>query len=94
MPIAGIVRVRGLNGVQAVGVVRSWDIGNNGGVGANWQYRASIRIETIDRHVHDVDLLDVAAIDDAWAEFSAEFERKGLITFVNFPGNDDEQAAI
>ncbi|WP_174918028.1 hypothetical protein [Burkholderia lata] len=90
MPLAGIVRVHARNGAQAVGVIRGSDIGNNGGAGANWQYRGSIRLETVDRYVHDVDLLDVASITDAWSEFSAEFERLGLITIVNFPGNDQE----
>ena len=88
-----IIRVHPLGGFRPIdGVLRSMNMGNNGGqtVGSwdrrgPWHYYGEVTIETITAQTMTIDFLDIASIQNIWDESVDDFERAGIIQVVDWP---------
>ena len=86
MPFGGVVWVNLKTGLRIDGVLTAERAGNNGGAG-NWQFYGELELTLRDGNKKTIDYLDINSVTDAWRELGEEYQRLGLISAVDFPGN-------
>lgn len=86
MPLFGIVLIRMKDGTVLDGVIRQANIRHSaaGETGeAPGGYTANFTVETRSREWVTIDVLDVHAVANAWAEFKDEYARLGLVSIAD-----------
>ena len=83
MGVWGIRHVTLLDGRQFTGLITANKFGSNGT--PRTAYYGEVSILTLNNEVWDIDLLDIANVFDVTDKLLGDFEKAGLVEFVDFP---------
>jgi hypothetical protein len=88
IPAWSIIEFTMKNGKAIEGVTREGGFSeNNRGEGGLWKVRSGMVVEDLDGTKHAIDFLDVQSAKDVFSARREEYHRKGLIAFLDYPGN-------